>query len=256
MCFLYGLEIGAFIAIIVAAIALIGAGIFIVLQKLFDGKTLVYFVCVCLFLFLLGGFLIIKDYYYYSKTQTSFFGFCSSTVLEPTSTTTQLTKLPPLSTDTPQLTISTQSPIIEPAFVSLIRTSELSYKHNNKSAGSGIFASVESSDGMAEYKQSDLDFYFKQISMLNGSPNGCGKAGKVSDYIWFSGIAGSSLIINGEKVGTLNQNTGSHGVLAKYSVQEDDELCAINFGTSGYNIIVGPEILYHYDSYCYRGFCS
>jgi hypothetical protein len=128
---------------------------------------------------------------------------------------------------------------------------------NNKSVGTGVFSKVSFSDGNAKFTQNDLDTNHYQIYRIRveENKNGCGVSIYDSDKIWFSSSANTELTINGEVVGTLNVNTGKHGVVIALPIKVGDELCAVGYAASGFHIILGPDLYYHYDSYCYRGYC-
>jgi hypothetical protein len=187
-----------------------------------------------------------------------------------------LSTLVPYNTETPTLQ-STNVPIIAPTAVKEIvfptdasndqssaglltstpvKIVQNAYPHNSVSLGSGIFNSALTSDGMQSYTNTFLSTYHSKITFLSGNPEGCGRATYSSNYIWIGGLSGTTLTLNGVELGTLSQNTGSHGVLLKYSVNVNDDLCALNVSSHMYHIVVGPDILYHFDSYCYRGNCS
>ncbi|NWJ49184.1 MAG: hypothetical protein HXX08_25280, partial [Chloroflexi bacterium] len=125
------------------------------------------------------------------------------------------------------------------------------------SAGSGIFARGVSSDGMATYTQVQLDTYYFKIQRIRveENPNGCGVAMFNADKVWFSSSSGTSLTINDKEVGTLQRPVGKHGYVYDSTIHIGDKLCQVNADKRGFQIIFGPDIWYHYDSYCYRGNC-
>lgn len=128
----------------------------------------------------------------------------------------------------------------------------------SRSLGSGDFSFALVSDGNLPYDQTNLNTYYYRISRIRReeNPDGCGTSQYDSDYIWFSGSTNTSLTINGIEIGKLSTDTGSHGFLIKHAVNAGDLLCASGFSDYGFHIIVGPDVLYHYDSYCYRGNCN
>jgi hypothetical protein len=128
----------------------------------------------------------------------------------------------------------------------------------SRNLGSGDFSFALVSDGNLPYDQTNLNAYHYRIFRIRReeNPDGCGTSQYNSDYIWFSGSTSTSLTINGIEVGKLSTNTGSHGFLIQHTVNAGDVLCASGFSDYGFHIIVGPDVLYHYNSYCYRGNCN
>ena len=151
----------------------------------------------------------------------------------------------------------TDAPTAQPKPTTQPATAVPSYPHVTKSAGSDIFSSVQTSDGMRPLKQDTLNTSYPGITLLNGKSDGCGQAEFDSSYIWFGGTGGTTLTINGVVMGTLSDNTGSHGVLIKHPVKNHDVLCAKNVQQYMYTLNVGSsDVIAHYDSYCYRRLCK
>ena len=76
-----------------------------------------------------------------------------------------------------------------------------------------------------------------------------------TNLFFVAGSPGMSLTINGENVGTYTIAPDSHGYIFQRPIKFGDTICAVGFSPSGFQIVLGPDIYYHYDSYCYRGAC-
>ena len=131
--------------------------------------------------------------------------------------------------------------------------------HYQVVVGDGIFAQGTFSDGMAEYSQDWLwanghgDI---QRIRKEEYPSGCDIARYNTNLIWIAGTAGMQISINDKIVGTYKIADNAHGYIFQYPINMGDKICAVNYRAStGYAILLGPNIYYHYDSYCYRGNC-
>ncbi len=129
--------------------------------------------------------------------------------------------------------------------------------HTAFSAGDGVFANVTVSDGQAELSSSDLSTSHQHIQRIRREeqPSGCDTAFYASDKIWVTGTPGMRLTLDGQVVGTYRIAPDSHGFMLDMSIEVGQEICAVDYGPEGFSIIFGPDVYYHYDSYCHRGFC-
>jgi len=122
--------------------------------------------------------------------------------------------------------------------------------------GTGVLAKGTYSDGMASFSESDISSHLNiQRIRLEENPDGCGIAFLSADKIWFGSSVKTTLTINDSAVGTINQATGRHGYVFDVHINSGDKVCVTYFEPSGFQIIFGPDMYYHYDSYCYRGHC-
>jgi hypothetical protein len=123
--------------------------------------------------------------------------------------------------------------------------------------GTGVFTQAAYSDGMAEISYNDINAQYSNIQTINPqtSDTGCGIARYDVSELWFAGAAGSSLLINGEQVGQLSFGNGPHGHMISIDIFFGDEICIDPIPPGGYGMVLGPDVYFHYDSYCYRGFC-
>jgi hypothetical protein len=130
--------------------------------------------------------------------------------------------------------------------------------HYQVVVGDGIFAEGTFSDGLAEYTQdwlwSNGHGDIQQIR-IEEYPNGCDISRHNTNLVWISGTSDMKFSVNDEIVGTYKIADNSHGYIFQWPIKIGDKLCAVNFKTIGYSILLGPNIYYHYDSYCYRGNC-
>lgn len=130
-------------------------------------------------------------------------------------------------------------------------------EHQTASVGTGVFTQVTFSDGNAPYSQSELDTNHFRIYRIRPeeNPNGCGVSIYNTNKVWFSSSANTVFTVNGIEVGRLSVSTGRHGYVADWSIKTGDTVCAAGYSPSGFHIIFGPDMYYHYDSYCFRGNC-
>lgn len=129
--------------------------------------------------------------------------------------------------------------------------------HQIASIGTGMFTQVTFSDGNAPYSSNDLNTDFFQIygMRLEDNPNGCGVSTYNTDKVWVTGSVNTTFTINGQEIGKLSVSTGKHGFIANWDIRAGDKICATNIAPSGFSVILGPDMYYHYDSFCYRGLC-
>jgi len=131
--------------------------------------------------------------------------------------------------------------------------------HYQVVVGDGIFAQGTFSDGMTEYSQDWLwanSHGDIQRIRQEEYPSGCDVARYNTNLVWISGTNGMQIAVNDKTVGTYNIADNSHGYIFQYPINMGDKLCAVNYRSStGFAILLGPNIYYHYDSYCYRGNC-
>ena len=132
--------------------------------------------------------------------------------------------------------------------------------HYQVAIGDGIFAQGTFSDGMAEYSQDWLwanGYGNIQRIRQEENPSGCDISRHNTNLVWISGTKGMQFSVNDEAVGTYDAADDPHGYIFEYPINFGDKLCAVNYRAStGFAILLGPNIYYHYDSYCYRGNCK
>jgi hypothetical protein len=177
----------------------------------------------------------------------------------PTATLTN-TPMPP--TDTPRLTATntrlptaTSSPtLISPPIAGT--TGPFREHKTTPIVGTGALERGTYSDGMATFGETDITSHLNiQRIWLPGNPDGCGIAFLDADKLWFGSSVQTALTINDSVVGTINGPTGKHGYVFDITIRRDDKICVTYFEPSGFHIVFGPDIYYHYDSYCHRGNC-
>ncbi|NOG76359.1 MAG: hypothetical protein HND45_10755 [Chloroflexi bacterium] len=132
--------------------------------------------------------------------------------------------------------------------------------HYQVDIGDGIFDKGTFSDGMAEYSQ---DWLWAnghgniQRIRQEEFPSGCDISRYNTNLVWIAGNNGMQFTVNDQVVGTYKAADDSHGYIFEYPINFGDKLCAVNYRpATGYAILLGPNIYYHYDSYCYRGNCK
>jgi hypothetical protein len=130
--------------------------------------------------------------------------------------------------------------------------------HQIETVGSGVFSQASYSDGSASYSQAEISGSHSRIQMINPdtTSNGCGIAYYNADVVWFSAARKSTLLLNGTPVGETYLGLGNHGYMIALTVKIGDELCIEPVPEDGFHINLGPDIYYHYDSYCFRGNCD
>lgn len=133
-------------------------------------------------------------------------------------------------------------------------------QHFEVKVGDGLFSTGTFSDGMAPYSEQWLwdNSHFKiQRIRQEEYPDGCDIARYDTDLVWIGGNPGMTIAINDETVGKYTIADNAHGYMFNWDIKTGDKVCAVNFKPStGFHIILGPDIYYHYDSYCYRGSCQ
>jgi len=129
--------------------------------------------------------------------------------------------------------------------------------HTSLSAGDGIFANVTVSDGQASISISEINTNHQSIQRIRREeqPSGCDQARYASDKVWVTGTPGMRLTLNGLELGTYQIAPDAHGYMLDLNVAVGDQICAVDFGPEGFSIIFGPDVYYHYDSYCHRFGC-
>lgn len=131
-------------------------------------------------------------------------------------------------------------------------------EHYQVNVGDGIFESGTFSDGLAPYDEDWLwanDHFDIQRIRQEEYPSGCDVSRYNTNLVWISGSAGMQFTVNDEVVGTYQIADNAHGYMFQWPIHMGDKLCAVNFRSIGFSIILGPDVYYHYDSYCYRGHC-
>lgn len=122
--------------------------------------------------------------------------------------------------------------------------------------GTGLLSQGTYSDGKAPFSESDILSHLNiQRIRLEENPDGCATAFLSADKVWFGSSVKTGLTINGSTVGAINGPTGRHGYIFDIHINIGDIICVTYFEPSGFHIIFGPDMYYHYDSYCYRGHC-
>jgi len=150
---------------------------------------------------------------------------------------------------------NTSNPVPQP---NALEDGEPLREHYQVVVGDGIFAQGAFSDGQAPYSEQwlwDNDRFNIQRIRREEYPTGCDVARYNTNLLWISGTTGMSFSVNGENVGTYNISDDAHGYIFEWPIRMGDTLCAVGFTPVGFQIVLGPDIYYHYDSYCYRGAC-
>jgi hypothetical protein len=144
--------------------------------------------------------------------------------------------------------------------------------HSTTSAGSGVFAQVAFSDGLAPYTDEDVLDRFRRVDVAL-SPTGdgsCWISQYDTDVVWIRfGGAGEIRFgrdidlhsdapgaLSTEPVGVLDGPTGPHGYLVPLTFNAGEGICFRSETTAGWTLIYGPDIYYWYDSYCFRKPCQ
>jgi hypothetical protein len=131
-------------------------------------------------------------------------------------------------------------------------------EHFSVHVGTGLLAQGAFSDGEAPYTEEWLwqnDHFNIQVINPDTYPEGCDVSRYNTNLVWIGGSPGMKFIINDQVVGQYETAPNSHGYIFEGPVRIGDTLCAVDFSPAGFHIILGPDIYYHYDSYCYRGNC-
>lgn len=131
-------------------------------------------------------------------------------------------------------------------------------EHSQITVGTGAFENVSVSDGMAKFSEDWLsDNNRREVQNIRREtyPEGCAVAEYDSNKVWFLSDLANSLLVNGEEIGSINSGTGRHGFVFDYPIRKGDDICVEFVPYYGYQIVIGPDLLYHYDSYCFREYC-
>lgn len=136
-------------------------------------------------------------------------------------------------------------------------TSPLREQHE-AAIGSGPLMKVYFSDGLAQYTDEDLTVYHYRIQRIRPeeNPDGCAVALYNTDRIWFGSAEPTSITVNGSLIADLSVVTGKHGYVLEWPLKVGDRICVTNISTYGFQFVFGPDMYYHYDSYCYRNHCE
>ena len=112
------------------------------------------------------------------------------------------------------------------------------------------------SAGTAPFTESQLwdqgNFGQHQRIQLDTHPNYCDIARYTVDRLWISGSPGMKLLINGIVTGEYTSAPDPHGYIIRQPVNIGDEICVENVGPEGFMILLGPDLYFHYDTYCFR----
>jgi hypothetical protein len=165
----------------------------------------------------------------------------------------------PLSTPLPEITPTHNT---TPAPTDQTETADPPYpirEHYTITAGEGVLAEGTFSDGLAPYSEEWLwengRFRIQVINPHSFPGDGCDVSRHNTTLVWIGGSPGMQFTINDEVVGTYHIVPDPHGYIVRAAIQTGDVLCVTNTSPAGYHVILGPDIYYHYDSYCYRGNC-
>jgi hypothetical protein len=133
--------------------------------------------------------------------------------------------------------------------------------HQSTTIGNGVFATVTYSDGQAPYSEEWLLQVHNDIQRIRREeqPSGCDQSRQEATSIWVGVAAESQVTINGVTIGSISVITSQqqHGYIAHLQtpIHINDTICVSPIPTGGFQVIFGPDMYYHYDSYCYRGHC-
>lgn len=130
-------------------------------------------------------------------------------------------------------------------------------EHQTAAIGSGPLMNVTYSDGMAPYTDEWLaaNHYRIQRFRLEENPDGCGISIYNTNKIWFGSSMPTTITVNDVPIAELYVVSGRHAHVFEYPLKIGDKICVTDLHPSGYHIIFGPDMYWHYDSYCYRGHC-
>ena len=124
-------------------------------------------------------------------------------------------------------------------------------EHFSVVVGTGVFEQGTFSDGQLQLTEQmlwDNDYFDIQRIRREEYPNGCDAARYTTDWIWIGGGPGMRLTINGQDVGQYTIAPDAHGYMFNLPVKIGDQICAVDIAPEGFQIIIGPDIYYHYDS--------
>lgn len=126
------------------------------------------------------------------------------------------------------------------------------------SIGTGALANATDSDGSMPYSEDWLwanNHHKIQRIRIQEQPSGCDIARYDADKIWIAAGYPADFLVNGQVIGHYNYQPNSHGFIISSPVKKGDQLCVSPVSPKGFQIVFGPDVYYHYDSYCYRGHC-
>jgi len=190
------------------------------------------------------GFEKIANVELYNRTSQPLDCNDNSASILPTTIVATLETHPPAtqSAATPEPTIFSSAPLLS---------------HKIKGIGTGIFEKATYSDGSAQFSQQELNSSHFEIQLINPdtTSNGCSTSWYTVNEVWFGGASKTTLYLNGTAIGELFQGVGKHGYMIPLSVNAGDELCVNPIPPGGFHMNLGADIYYHYDSFCYRGYC-
>lgn len=130
-------------------------------------------------------------------------------------------------------------------------------EHYTATTGTGALSEGTYSDGMQSFSEDWLwANSHRDIQRIRPEeqPSGCDIARYDADKIWIGTSVPTNITVDGESIGYLYQ-TNPLGYIFDYDLKKGEEICVSTVGAAGYHIIFGPDTLFHYDSYCYRGNC-
>jgi hypothetical protein len=123
--------------------------------------------------------------------------------------------------------------------------------------GTGVLQYGTYSDGMADYSDSQLASNHSRIQRIRPeeNPDGCSIAFYDAAIVWIGTAVKTSITINDEVIGEILGPTGRQGYLFYFEIHQNDKVCVTYYEPSGFHIVFGPDVYYHYDSYCHRDHC-
>lgn len=133
-------------------------------------------------------------------------------------------------------------------------------QHNQTSIGTGVFRQVTYSDGqepLTEVWLQESGHIDIQRMRREEYPDGCAISSYDVKLVWVAAGERAQVTVSGSTVGEITYITEKqrHGYVAPLSLREGDRICVVPIPASGFHFIFGPDVYYHYDSYCYRGHC-
>lgn len=133
--------------------------------------------------------------------------------------------------------------------------------HERDSIGSGVFEHVTHSDGLAPFSEAWLwanDHFHIQRIRREEQPSGCDIANYDVPIVWVSAGSQATVTVNGSAIGELREITdrSHHGYIVPIRLRVGDRICIDPLPPSGFHFIFGPDLYWHYDSYCFRGACK
>ncbi len=130
-------------------------------------------------------------------------------------------------------------------------------EHQTVAIGSGPLMTATFSDGLAPYTETELgaNYYRIQRIRLQENPDGCDTSIYDTNKVWFGSGVRTSITVNDVPIAELKVATGKHGYIFDWPIRVGDKICVTDPHPAGFAIVFGPDMFYHYDSYCYRGQC-